>query len=96
MYTFNAFEGNILTCFGVHQAKNSINIHSSVRKCDDFSDDLDLFTDFTAPLDPKYRAIAHEDDVVSRRDAIYDVYQRDYAEFLQVDHLLQNYSLLVQ
>ncbi|KAF8354299.1 hypothetical protein PRIPAC_95922 [Pristionchus pacificus] len=55
--------------------------------CKVTNDDLDLFTDFTAPLDPKYRAIAHEDDVVSRRDAIYDVYQRDYAEFLQTHNI---------
>lgn len=51
--------------------------------CDVSKSDLDLFIEFTTPLDPKYRAIAHEDEVVSRRDSIYDVYQRDYAAFLE-------------
>lgn len=46
--------------------------------------DLDLFIEFTSPLDPKYRKIAHEDEIVSRRDSIHDVYQRDYKQFLQV------------
>lgn len=46
--------------------------------------DLDLFIQFTSPLDPKYRKIAHEDEIVSRRDSIHDVYQRDYKQFIQV------------
>ncbi|GMS80030.1 hypothetical protein PENTCL1PPCAC_2205, partial [Pristionchus entomophagus] len=51
--------------------------------CDVSKSDLDLFIEFTTPLDPKYRSIAHEDEIVSRRDAIYDVYQRDYTTFLK-------------
>ncbi|GMR46139.1 hypothetical protein PMAYCL1PPCAC_16334, partial [Pristionchus mayeri] len=57
--------------------------HFLYGDCEVTKADLDLFTEFSTPLDPKYRAIARDDEVVARRDAIYDVYQRDYAEFLK-------------
>ncbi|GMS91314.1 hypothetical protein PENTCL1PPCAC_13489, partial [Pristionchus entomophagus] len=55
--------------------------------CDVSKSDLDLFVEFTAPLDPKYRAIAGDDEVISRRDAIYDVYQRDYEQFIKEQNI---------
>ncbi|GMT10460.1 hypothetical protein PFISCL1PPCAC_1757, partial [Pristionchus fissidentatus] len=55
--------------------------------CEVNKSDLDLFVQFTTPLDPKYRSIAREDEEISRHDAIYDVYQRDYHEFIKRENI---------
>ncbi|VDL83138.1 unnamed protein product [Nippostrongylus brasiliensis] len=49
--------------------------------------DIDLFTDFVAPLDPKYRQLAKQYDLLSRMYTIKSIFMEDYMRFLKDNNI---------
>lgn len=49
-----------------------------------FRKDIKLFMDFVAPLDPKYRKLAKEHDLLSRVYTMKSIFMEDYLRFLKV------------
>lgn len=56
-------------------------------ECPVSKDDIELFKEFVNPLDPKYRALAHQNDERTYNETLKSLYDRDYAEFLKKNHI---------
>ncbi|PAV65550.1 hypothetical protein WR25_00829 [Diploscapter pachys] len=51
------------------------------------SSDIDLFLNFTHPLDPKYRDIARDDEYTSKQNTFFELYAKDYSRFLKENNI---------
>ncbi|KAK5972955.1 Amine oxidase [Trichostrongylus colubriformis] len=49
--------------------------------------DIELFTKFITPLDPKYRHLAKQHDLLSRVYTIKSIFMEDYTQFLKVNNI---------